>query len=167
MREGIYRSWRPIQAIQATSAHQAATLLNIKGKSGVFFCLDYTFLSRQHPGNPGKTVASNVAKLMRRKRVNATLPLAHAIAAASSWWNRLPAHKRKPAYRPAELQQATGLATRYLAASLPLLGWHRARHWSRQGGRRKLRVLYAPPGHQIPAPARGRPPITLLDLFGG
>jgi hypothetical protein len=104
---------------------------------------------------------------MTHKAANSLLPLGTALAQADTWWRRLPAQQRKPTYHPAELHRVTGIARRHLATALPLLGWHRARHWSRQDGRRVLRVLYAPPGHRVPSPARGRPPISLLDLFRG
>jgi hypothetical protein len=104
---------------------------------------------------------------MNHKAANSPVPLGTALAQAAAWWDRLPAQHRKPTYQPAELHRATGIARQHLATALPLLGWHRSRHWRRQNGRRVLRVTYAPPGHRVPAPPRGRPPISLLDLFGG
>jgi hypothetical protein len=104
---------------------------------------------------------------LNRKHHNSAMSFGASLAAAEAWWGRLPAHERKPAYRPRELCRDARVAALHLPTALSLLGWHRARHWSRQDGRRVFRVWYAPPGRRIASPARGRPPINLFDLFGG
>lgn len=93
--------------------------------------------------------------------------LAGNLAQVSAWWESVPKAARKTTYRPVELHRGAGIPPQALPTVLVLLGWQRARHWGRQNGRRVLRVWYAPPGHRIASPARGRPPITLFDLFGG
>jgi len=91
--------------------------------------------------------------------------LAHDIARVTTWWASVPDSERRATYRPHELSRATGVPRHALPCVLDLLKWHRARRWTRINNRRVLRVLYAPPGHRVPLPLRGRPPLDVLALF--
>lgn len=93
-----------------------------------------------------------------------TLPLASDIAAVTLWWARLDPNDRRTCYRPHELRTATGVDRKNLPHVLALLGWHRARRCTTVNGRSTQRTYYAPPGHQVPEPPRGRP--TTATLIG-
>lgn len=87
-------------------------------------------------------------------------------ARVRNWWHRQPPTQRHLIYRPAELSRLTGAPPPALPTVLGQLGWHRAVRWSRIAGRRVQRTYYSPPGHQVPRPRRGRPPVTLEHIFG-
>lgn len=91
--------------------------------------------------------------------------LAHDLARVTTWWASQPDTARRTVYRPHEIRRATGVPRQHLPAVLEVLRWHRAQRWSRANNRRVLRVLYAPPGHRVPRPPRGRPPLDVLALF--
>lgn len=91
--------------------------------------------------------------------------LAHDLARITTWWASLPGTERRVLYRPHEITRATGTPRQHLPHVLDLLRWHRACHWTREGGRRVRRTYYAPPGHRVPRPPRGRPPLDVLALF--
>jgi hypothetical protein len=88
------------------------------------------------------------------------------LTAAHGWWQRQPPAQRQQLYRPAELTRATGIPNYHLPQVLNELGWHRTVRWTRHNGRRLKRVYYAPPGHRVPQPPRGRPTIHLDLIFG-
>lgn len=87
-------------------------------------------------------------------------------ARVRNWWNRQPPVQRRLIYRPAELSRLSGAPLTSLPSVLGQLGWHRAVRWSRIDGRRILRTYYSPPGYQVPRSRRGRPAITLEQIFG-
>lgn len=90
---------------------------------------------------------------------------AQNLAAVTTWWAAQPPETRRTCYRPQEIQRATHVPQAHLPAVLALLGWHRASHWTRENGRRVRRVRYAPPGHRVPKPLRGRPPLDVLAFY--
>lgn len=94
--------------------------------------------------------------------------LAQHLAAVESWWRSLTPENRRTCYRPHELAGAAGVPLSDLPTITAVLGWHRAERWTREGGRRKLRMFYAPPGHRVPTPPRGRPSTAaiLAPLLG-
>lgn len=96
------------------------------------------------------------------------LHLAHDLATVAMWWASVADNSRKSIYRPGELRAATGITPQALPHVLMLAGWQRARHWTRENNRRQFRTFYAPPGHTVPPPLRGRPSTAsvLADLFG-
>jgi hypothetical protein len=102
-----------------------------------------------------------------KQNTKAPMNLANNIVKVMSWWNTVPNAERRTAFRPRAVQRATGIAPGNLPNVLMLLGWRSSRMWSRQDGRRVLRVLYSPPGIPPLQARRGRPPVTLFDLFGG
>lgn len=92
--------------------------------------------------------------------MTAPLTLASYAAQIVTWYARLP--EAKPScFTCADLTTGIGLSMRQLHMPLVLLGWHRAEVWSRRCNRRIRRVLYAPPGYQVPRPTRGRPRFCL------
>lgn len=93
------------------------------------------------------------------------LHLAHDLARVTTWWASLPDTARRKVYRPHELTRATGIPRQHLPHVLSIHGWHRAQRWGRADGTRVFRTYYAPPGHRVPRPPRGRPPIDVLALF--
>lgn len=93
------------------------------------------------------------------------LTLARDMAAVTTWWASLNPEDRRTCYRPEHLQTATGITRPNLPTVLDLLGWHRAQRWTREAGRRRIRTYYAPPGHRVPQPPRGRPSINVLALL--
>lgn len=93
------------------------------------------------------------------------LTLSRDMSAAALWWASLEPEQRRTCYRPAELQALTGIARANLPHVLELLGWHRAQRWTREAGRRRIRTYYAPPGHHVPKPPRGRPSLDVLALL--
>ena len=96
----------------------------------------------------------------------ALLHLAHHSTRARTWWDSLPADARRPLYRPSALTAATGIPPTALPMALWLLGWDRGTRWTRVDGRRVQRTFWAPPGHKVPRPPRGRPSPSLAVLFG-
>jgi hypothetical protein len=94
------------------------------------------------------------------------MKLASHMAQVMTWWATVPHADRRTAFRPHVVQRATGIAPGSLPTALLILGWRSSRLWSRQNGRRVLRVYYSPPNVQPPQACRGRPPGPLLDLFG-
>lgn len=70
-------------------------------------------------------------------------------------------------FTPAQIATFVNIDARdsTLPTALQILGWHRRKVWSRKNGRRVLRVYYAPPGHKVPAPKRGRPAVNLANLL--
>lgn len=93
------------------------------------------------------------------------LHLARDLAAVTTWWASLPDTARRTTYRPHELSHATGVVRQHLPEVLDLLGWQRARRWTRINNHRVLRTYYAPPGLRVPFPPRGRPPLDVLAMF--
>lgn len=61
------------------------------------------------------------------------------------------------------LSNAMGTTMKHLHTPLAVLGWHRAEVWHRMEDKRVRRVYYAPPGHTVPRPPRGRPHFNLDD----
>ena len=105
-----------------------------------------------------------------RKPINTkalSMKIAHSIAQVMHWWATVPTAGRRTSFRPHVVQRATGIAPGNLPAILMLMGWRSSRMWSRESGRRVLRVHYSPPGVQPPQARRGRPPGPLLKLFAG
>lgn len=94
--------------------------------------------------------------------------LAQHLAAVESWWRALTPADRRTCYRPHEIAAATGVPLSDLPTVTAVLGWHRAQRWTREGGRRKLRTFYSPPGRHVPRVPRGRPSTAaiLAPLFG-
>lgn len=91
--------------------------------------------------------------------------LAANMGAVTTWWASLSPQARRGCYRPHEIANATGVAVNSLSTVLQLLKWQRARRWVRVNNRRVLRVYYAPPGHRVPHPPRGRPPLDLIAVL--
>lgn len=93
--------------------------------------------------------------------------LTQALDRLDRWWRNLPDDQRQVLYRPDTLIRAAGIARADLPHALALAGWHRAARWLiGDDGRRKKRVFYAPPGHQVPdAAPRGRPPTTIFTIL--
>lgn len=79
------------------------------------------------------------------------------LATVESWWAGLPTEQRKTLYRPHVLSTLTGVSRKSLPTVLHILGWDCRNVWVRRDGRRTLRTYYAPPGHRVPTPPRGRP----------
>lgn len=79
-------------------------------------------------------------------------------------WHAARPNKAHKVFTCTELT-TTGYTLRQLRFPLALLGWQRAEVWSRRNNRRVKRVLYAPPGHRIPRPPRGRPRFSLTDYL--
>jgi len=94
------------------------------------------------------------------------MKLANNIVRVMRWWATVPIADRRAAFRPHVVQRATGVAPGNLPTVLMLMGWRSSRMWSRQRGRRVVRVYYTPPGVRPLRARRGRPPMSLLDLFG-
>ncbi|HWS61981.1 MAG TPA: hypothetical protein VN325_04435 [Steroidobacteraceae bacterium] len=89
------------------------------------------------------------------------------IAQVMNWWETVATADRQTAFRPHVVQRATGVAPGSLPTILvSFMGWRSSHMWSRERGRRVLRVYYTPPGVRPPQARRGRPPGPLLDLFG-
>ena len=74
-----------------------------------------------------------------------------------TWWSSLPTEQRRSIYRPHDITTATSVPTQALPPVLHVLGWNARRVWVRRNGKRKIRTYYAPPGHTVPTPPRGRP----------
>lgn len=92
--------------------------------------------------------------------------LATTCAQIDRWYSALPEPKPETFTCP-ELCCALGRPMQVLHLPLLVLGWDRRPVWSRRhDGRRTLRVLYAPPGYQVPRPKRGRPCLDLRPLLG-
>lgn len=94
------------------------------------------------------------------------MKLAGSMARVMHWWGTVPAAGRRTAFRPHVVQRATGVAPGTLPKVLQIMGWRSSRLWSRERGRRVLRVYYTPPGVRPPQARRGRPPGAWPDLFG-
>lgn len=90
--------------------------------------------------------------------------LADAAAKVTTWYASLPEPK-PPVLTCPELHKGVRLPMNILCPALLLLGWKRAEVWGRRNNRRVKRVLYAPPGHRIPRPPRGRPRFSLSDCL--
>lgn len=92
------------------------------------------------------------------------LHFAEVVAHLAVWQASL--RDPKPdAFSCRQLVTATGYSMRSLHAALLLSGWHRAEIWTRHRGRRIRRVFYAPPGHKVPRPKRGRPRFSIDDYI--
>ncbi len=87
---------------------------------------------------------------------------AEVTAHLTIWYARQPAPK-PTCFTCKALSDGTGYSMPLLYLPLLMSGWHRAEVWHRSGGRRVKRVYYAPPGHQVPRPPRGRPRFNLTD----
>jgi len=94
---------------------------------------------------------------------NSLSSISNAVAAATCWWAGQREHL--PYYKSHQIQNGVGLHMRQLAAALRLLGWTRAKAWTRIDGRRVLRYYWVPPGGQAPRPKRGRPAFWLHEPF--
>lgn len=90
--------------------------------------------------------------------------IAATCARIVTWYATLPDPK-PTVFSCADLVKAIGCGPRTLRHALTLLGWDRASVWSRRGSRRVRPVLYAPPGHTVPRPPRGRPRFSLTDCI--
>lgn len=89
--------------------------------------------------------------------------LAEIVGRITIWYSSL--RTPKPSYfNCAELTQGTGYSMSQLRLPLAMLDWSRTEVWQRIDGKRVRRVFYAPPGHHVPRPNRGRPS-TRFDYF--
>jgi hypothetical protein len=100
----------------------------------------------------------------RMTRSTAPFTLAFHLAVIAVWAAKTT--RRKPAYTPAELESALGCGMRALAQPLVVAGWCRVVVFSRRSGRPISRVLWVPPGQQVPKPVRGRPRFSFSNHIG-
>jgi hypothetical protein len=70
----------------------------------------------------------------------------------------LHAQRKQQSYPVREITQALDLSAKAITPALYMLGWQRTQYWDRTAdGRRRLSVVWTPPGVKPLKPARGRP----------
>lgn len=80
----------------------------------------------------------------------------------------LHAQRKQKLYPVRELTQALGLPAKAISPALYMLSWQRTQYWDRTAdGRRRLSVIWTPPGVKPPKPARGRPALDIDALLFG
>jgi len=91
--------------------------------------------------------------------------IAETCARIDRWYGSLAA-PAPTCFTCEELCNALGAPMRSLHLPLLLLRWDCRQCWGRDpAGKRVLRVMWAPPGHRVPPPPRGRPSPDLRPII--